>query len=109
MMFFKGAKKQVMMRRDCFFISLFLSHLLISFVLFFSPGDAVKPSSFFLVFVSCEHDVQPEAVLPAQGQRCVQVPSPEEDSKQHSTIVIFTFISTEAAGTFLFKDRFKKK
>lgn len=29
---------------------------------------------FFCFVLSCEH-VQPEAVLPAQGQRCVQVPS----------------------------------
>lgn len=75
---YKGAKKPVMIRHDCSFISLFSS--LIINLYFFLPGDAAIPFPYFRSFLlfcfvlSCEH-VQPEAVLPAQGQRCVQVPS----------------------------------
>lgn len=72
-----GDKKHVMMRHDCFFISLFSSPLLVILFCFFSrrcTKDFFIHILQFFFFLCCEH-VQPEAVLPALNQRCVQVPS----------------------------------
>lgn len=73
---YKGARTPVMMRHH--FISLFSSLFIgLFFVFFFLEMQQIRLlilEGFFCFVLSCEH-VQPEAVLPAQGQRCVQVPS----------------------------------